>query len=57
MPVYPKIAGQNKEYTVQQMKDIRDGGRTNGMSAAMKPMVASVSDAEIEEIATWLAAQ
>ena len=57
MPVYPKIAGQNKEYLVQQMKDIRDGARSNGLSAAMKPMVANVSDEEMEEIAAWLAAK
>jgi cytochrome c553 len=57
MPVYPKLNGQNPAYTVQQIKDIRDGKRTNGMTAAMKPMVAAVTDEEAQAIADYLAAQ
>ncbi|BAO43558.1 c-type cytochrome [Thiolapillus brandeum] len=36
MPAYPKIAGQNKEYVLQQVKDIMSGKRANGQSMAMK---------------------
>ena len=54
MPLYPKVNGQSKEYTLAQMKDIKSGKRNNGMSAAMKAMVANVSDAELEAIATYL---
>ena len=36
MPAYPKIAGQNKEYVLQQIKDIMSGARANGQSVAMK---------------------
>ncbi|AOT07110.1 cytochrome C [Pseudoalteromonas luteoviolacea] len=54
MPLYPKINGQSKEYTLAQMKDIKSGKRSNGMSAAMKAMVANVSDAELEAIAEYL---
>ncbi|WP_440055096.1 c-type cytochrome [Pseudoalteromonas sp. T1lg65] len=54
MPLYPKLNGQNKEYLAAQMKDIKSGKRTNGMSAAMKAMVANVSDAEIDAIAEYL---
>jgi cytochrome c len=36
MPAYPKIAGQNKEYVLQQLKDIMSGKRSNGQSVAMK---------------------
>ena len=57
MPTYPSLAGQNAPYAAQQMKDIRDGKRTNGMSAAMKAMVATLTDDEIEAIAEWLASQ
>lgn len=56
-PNYPKLAGQNAAYLVEQMKDIRDGKRTNGLSAAMKPLVAKVTDEEFQAIADWLAAQ
>ncbi len=55
MPLYPKLAGQNKDYMVAQMKDIKSGARSNGMSMAMKAMVANVTDEEFEAIAAYLA--
>jgi cytochrome c len=54
MALYPKIAGQNAEYSLQQMKDIRDGKRTNGLSAAMQAVVSTVTDEEFQAIAGWL---
>lgn len=57
LPVYPKLSGQNAPYLLQQMKDIRDGKRTNGFSAAMKAAVGNVADTELEAIANWLATQ
>jgi len=54
MPLYPKLAGQNKEYALAQMKDIKSGKRNNGMASAMKAMVANVTDAELEAIADYL---
>ncbi|MBB1302847.1 c-type cytochrome [Pseudoalteromonas sp. SR44-8] len=55
MAMYPKLNGQNKEYLVAQMKDIKSGARNNGMTAAMKAMVATVTDEEFEAIADYLA--
>lgn len=55
LPTYPKIAGQNEEYIINQMKDIKSGARNNGQSAAMKGVMHLVSDEEIVEIAKWLA--
>ena len=55
--LYPKLAGQNASYIVSQAAAIRDGKRTNGMSAVMKPMVASTSDAELQAIADYLSNQ
>jgi len=57
MPNYPKLAGQNEAYIVQQITDIRDGKRTNGLTIAMKGMVTSVTDADVKKIAKWLASQ
>lgn len=54
LPSYPKLNGQNKDYLVVQMKDIKSGARANGQSAAMKGVMHLVNDAEIEAIATWL---
>ncbi|KAA3629569.1 MAG: cytochrome c [Proteobacteria bacterium] len=55
LPIYPKISGQNEQYLVAQMKDIKSGARANGQSAAMKGVMHLVNDAEIAEIAKWLA--
>lgn len=53
-PMYPKVVGQSKEYTEQQMKDIKSGARSNGQSAAMKGIMAAVSDEEISAISEFL---
>ena len=55
MPAYPKIAGQGKEYIIQQMSDIKSGARNNGQTAAMKGVMAGVSADEITAIAEYLA--
>jgi cytochrome c len=54
MPTYPKIAGQNKDYAIAQMKDIKSGARANGQSAAMKGVMHLVNDEEIAVIGEWL---
>ncbi len=54
MPMYPKIAGQNAAYTLQQMKDIKSGARNNGMTAAMKGIMHMVNEEEIKAIAKYL---
>ena len=53
-PLYPKIAGQAKEYLAQQMTDIKSGARNNGQTAAMKGVMAGVSEDEIGTIAEYL---
>ncbi|MDH5571418.1 MAG: cytochrome c [Gammaproteobacteria bacterium] len=55
LPVYPKLAGQNEGYIIQQMKDIKSGARNNGQTAAMKGIMHMVNDEEIAAIAKYLA--
>ena len=55
MDAYPKIAGQNAAYTLQQMKDIKSGKRSNGMSAAMKGVMHLVNDDEMKALADYIA--
>lgn len=55
MPAYPKLAGQNAVYAFNQMKDIKSGKRNNGQTMVMKGIVAAIPDAELKEIADWLA--
>jgi cytochrome c len=54
MPAYPKLAGQNEAYMLQQMKDIKSGARNNGMTAAMKGVMHMVNDEEMAAIAKYL---
>lgn len=57
LPQYPKLAGQNAAYSLQQMQDIKSGKRNNGMTAAMKGIMGLVNDDEMKTIADWLATQ
>jgi len=54
LPVYPKLAGQNKDYMIQQMTDIKSGKRANGQAAAMKGIMHLVSEEEIKVLADYL---
>lgn len=53
-PAYPKLAGQTKEYTIQQLKDFKSGARSNGQAATMKGIMATVNDDEITTISEYL---
>ena len=54
LPVYPKLAGQNPAYLLQQALDIKSGARSNGNTAAMKGVMHVVSDDELKIITEWL---
>ena len=55
LPMYPKLAGQNSQYLIDQMKAFKDKKRSNGQSALMWGMAAQLSDADIKKIADYLA--
>ncbi|MBF0218042.1 MAG: cytochrome c [Gammaproteobacteria bacterium] len=55
MPQYPKLAGQNAAYLVQQFTDIKSGKRNNGMTAVMKGITGMVSDEEVKAISEYIA--
>jgi len=57
MPIYPKIAGQNAGYLLNQLRDIKSGARNNGQSVVMMGIMAGVSDPEMQAIAEWLSTQ
>ncbi len=54
MSDYPKIAGQNKAYSVKQMTDIKSGKRANGNAAAMQGVMVLVNEQEIQDIAEFV---
>ena len=53
-PLWPNLAGQKEQYLVKQIKAFRDGKRNDPM---MVPMVASLSDDDIANLAAYFAAQ
>ena len=55
LPNYPKLAGQNAAYLLQQAIDIKSGARDNANTPAMKGVMHLVSDEELKAIADWLA--
>ena len=54
MPLFPKLAAQNEGYLVQQMQAFKDGSRNN---SSMSAMVSGLSDQDMQDIATFYAAQ
>lgn len=51
---YPALAAQGRRYLAKQLRDYRDGTRTDPV---MQPIAASLSDAAIDAAADWYAAQ
>lgn len=51
---YPHLNGQPSTYLFTQMKDIKSGLRSNGMTSVMKIVVEQVRDDELREIARYL---
>ena len=54
VPLYPKLAGQHEAYLAAALKAYRSGARDN---ATMKPMVATLTDTDIENLAAYYASQ
>jgi cytochrome c553 len=52
IPLYPNLAGQKREYLAAQLRAFRDGSRKNPI---MSPMAVHLSDADIDNLAAYLA--
>ena len=50
----PVIGGQHKDYLVKQLKDFKSRARTNESSGMMAFVAGSMSDAEMEEVASYV---
>ena len=53
-PLWPNLAGQKEQYLIKQIKAFRDGTRQDAM---MAPMVAALSDTDIENLAAYYSSQ
>ena len=54
LPGYPRVAGQKSTYIAEQLRDIRDGARTNGRARMMVPFAKRLDDAKIDAVADFL---
>ncbi len=54
VPIYPILAGLNRDYLAGQMIALRDGKRANGQSKLMVPFIKKADDATITAMATYL---
>lgn len=52
--VYPSLAGQTKQYLFKQLKDFKEGRRTDPM---MSPSVGVLSDQDMQELADYFSSQ
>ena len=57
LPNYPTLKGQNSDYLLQQIRDIKSGVRANGQSAVMKPFTLILNEDEMKQISDYLARQ
>ena len=51
-PVWPNLAGQHAEYVRKQLRDFKDGKRSNPQ---MAPMTTTLTDADIEDLSVYYA--
>jgi cytochrome c553 len=54
VPANPKLAGQHADYLLEQLQEFKSGKRANPV---MSGMAAGLSDADMKNIAAWLATQ
>ncbi|EDN66775.1 cytochrome c554 [Beggiatoa sp. PS] len=56
-PRYPKLAGQDETYLVNQMMAIRDKKRMNNLSGTMRPFTMGLTDKNLADLAAWISSQ
>ncbi|MCW5624808.1 MAG: cytochrome c [Burkholderiales bacterium] len=55
VPMYLKLAGQNRQYLVYAMKAYKSGERKGSMSGIMVANVANLSDQDLDDLAAFYA--
>lgn len=52
---FPRLSGQNEEYTAQQLKNYRDGSRQTDPNEIMRDIASRMSDQQIEAVSNYVA--
>ena len=53
---YPRLAGQNPTYLLNQLKALKSGARKGAMAVMMQPFAMTMSAAEMKKISDYLGA-
>lgn len=53
VPIYPNLKGQQEAYLTSSLKAYKAGQRQGGMSMLMTPQAATLSDADIANLAAY----
>lgn len=54
-PRFPRLAGQHRDYMLEQMRQFRDGTRTNDRGRVMRAIASRMTDAEMEAVVEYIA--
>jgi cytochrome c len=57
MPLYPKLAGQNEEYLLNQLKAFKGAKRMSGQGAIMMGVLGPLSEEDMAAVAKWISEQ
>ncbi|MBT4962970.1 MAG: cytochrome c4 [Francisellaceae bacterium] len=52
---FPRLSGQNEEYTAQQLKQYRDGARETDPNEIMRDIASRMTDQQIEAVSNYVA--
>ncbi|MEO6835456.1 MAG: c-type cytochrome [Candidatus Tumulicola sp.] len=53
--LFPRLAGQHRQYLAEQLRRFRDGSRTSDPEAMMRKVAGPLSDREIDAVSQYLA--
>lgn len=53
-PRFPRIAGQHREYTIEQMTQFKNGARTNDRGRVMRSLAARMREDEMKAVAEYI---
>jgi len=52
---YPQVAGQHSDYTMKQLNAFKDGSRSNDKNSVMRHVMKTMTGAEIDAVAHYIA--
>ncbi len=54
---YPKLAGRTADELAARLRQYKSGHKSENMSDTMRPFAQALTEAEIDQVATWLASR